>query len=330
MNILITTGIYPPKVGGPSQYAKRLKQEFEEMNFSVCVRTFDVEEKLPTGIRHIYFFFKILPRMLWADKVITLDTWSVGLPTVVAGVICFREVFLRTGGDFLWEQYVERTKRKVLFRSFYLTEKPYFNIKEKVIFSLTKFTLRFAKKIIFSTIWQRDIFIGAYGLKEDKTKIIENFYGPKEADEEAIDKTFIASSRGVFLKNESALKEVFINIPEAKLFVEQIPFVKLMEKMKYSYAVIVPALSEISPNMILDAIRFNRPFICTREVGIYDRIKDAGFFVDPLDLGDIEKTVKYLLTDEGYNEAKKKVRNFSFVHTWKDIALEFENILKSI
>ena len=59
MKILITTGIYPPKIGGPAQYAKNLKEAFEKMGNSVSVKTFTIENRIPTGIRHIFFFLKI-------------------------------------------------------------------------------------------------------------------------------------------------------------------------------------------------------------------------------------------------------------------------------
>jgi glycosyltransferase involved in cell wall biosynthesis len=157
----------------------------------------------------------------------------------------------------------------------------------------------------------------------EKTVVIENYYGPKESDLEPADKAFVASSRGIFLKNEALIKGIFSQIPEAKLFTGCLPFNQFMQKLASAYAVIVSSLSEVSPNLILDAIRHNRPFICTREVGIYDRIKEAGIFVNPLDHAEIKQAVLKLLTEEGYREAKEKVRNFNFVHTWDDIADEF-------
>ena len=103
-----------------------------------------------------------------------------------------------------------------------------------------------------------------------------------------------------------------------------------MEKMKGCFAVILVSLGDISPNMILDAIRLNRPFICTKEVGIYDKIKDAGTFVDPLKEKEIEDAILTLLTEEGYKKAKEKVKNFNFVHTWDEIAGEFIEVYKNI
>lgn len=334
MKILIATGIYPPKIGGPAQYAKNLKETFEKKGNIVAVKTYGIEDKLPTGVRHLFFFFKIIPAVLSADAIFALDTFSVGLPTILACKIFGKKGIIRTGGDFLWEQYVERTKRKVLLRNFYHTEIPNFSLKEKIIFKLTKWTLNNSSKIIFSTEWQRDIFVKAYGIKETDTSIVENYYGPKESDNDFESKTFIASARNLAWKNFDTLKNVFDRVklkhPEAILFIDNLSYPKFMKKMAQSYAVILVSMGDISPNMILDTIRYNRPFICTKEVGIYERIKNAGIFVDPFNEKEIEEAVLSLLTESGYEKAKQKVREFNFVHTWDEIAEEFIQVLNSI
>src|SRR3989344_8224943 len=223
MNILITTGIYPPKIGGPAQYGKNLKTAFEEMNFNVVVKTFLFEDHLPSGIRHIFFFLKIVPAVLRSDVVFILDTFSVGLPSVFACKIFGKKSIIRTGGDFLWEQYVERTGKKVLLRNFYLQEKDNFSLKDKIIFNLTGWVLTGASKVVFSTQWQKNIFVGAYGLNETKVSIIENYYGPKEGEFRPKNKVFVASSRDLKLKNRALLEKIFKKIGknslEAKLFV---------------------------------------------------------------------------------------------------------------
>lgn len=334
LKILITTGIYPPKIGGPAQYAQNIKEEFEKIGHTISVKTYGAEDKLPTGLRHIFFFFKIIPKLLSADAVFILDTLSVGLPTVMACRVFGKKGIIRTGGDFLWEQYVERTKKNILLRNFYQTEISNFSFREKIIFRLTKWTLDNASKIVFSTEWQRDIFIKAYNLKKEDAFIIENYYGPKESDKEFSSKIFISSSRALFLKNSNLLRKIFysdkVKDNGAILFDKNIDFDEFIEIVRVCYAVIVISFSEISPNIILDAIRLNRPFVCTREVGIFERIRDFGIFVDPLNEKEIEEAILNLLTEEGYKKAKEKVKNFSFMHTWKEIAGEFIEVYKKI
>jgi len=330
LKILITTGIYPPKIGGPAQYAKNLKEAFEKKGHKVMIKTYGLEDKLPTGLRHLFFFFKIAPNILSAEVIFILDTFSVGLPTILACKIFGKKGIIRTGGDFLWEQYVERSRKKVLLSDFYQTEIPNFSFKEKIIFKLTKWTLKNSERIIFSTNWQRQIFIKAYGLNINKTAIVENFYGQKQSDNSYESKTFVASARNLVWKNFDILDNVFEKIqlknPEVVLFKDNLPYGEFMDQMSKSCAVILVSLGDISPNMILDAIRLNRPFICTKEVGIYERIRGAGTFVDPLNEDEIKGAVLNLLTEDGYKKAKEKVKNFNFIHTWDEIAEEFLKI----
>lgn len=326
-HILITTGIYPPKIGGPAQYAKNLKESFEKRGLEVSIKTYTIEDKLLTGIRHIVFFLKIIPKIIFSNVIFTLDTYSVGFPSVLAGKIFGKKVIVRTGGDFLWESYVERTNKKVLLKNFYDNEKYNFSTKEKIIFLLTKWTLKNANSIIFSTEWQRDIFVRSYSLDVNKTCVVENYYGPKEADEDYSSKEFVASTRKLVWKNLGLLENIFNELkssyPNLILFSKNLPYQEFIEKIKVSYAVILVSLGDISPNMIMDAIRFNKPFICTKEIGIYNRIKDAGIFVDPLNEQEIKQAILELLTEDGYKKAKEKVRNFQFVHTWEQITDEF-------
>lgn len=332
--ILITTGIYPPKIGGPAQYAKNVRNAFEKDGCDVYVQTYNLEDRLPIGIRHIFFFLKILPFVSRSDCVLALDTFSVGFPSVAAARIFGKDCIIRTGGDFLWEQYVERTGTRVFLRDFYQSEINNFSRKEKMIYRLTKRTLRRASHVVFSTQWQRNIFIKAYGLAEDKTSVIENYYGPKESDMGYESKMFVGSSRNLVLKNSTILTSVFNSVrndfPDSTLFLSAMPFDNFMEKIRSCYAVINVSLSEISPNIILDAIRCNKPFISTREVGIYERIKDIGIYVNPLDEAEIKKAVLYLLDEANYENEKEKIRRFNFIHTWEDIAGEFIEAFNSL
>lgn len=330
MRIFIATGIYPPAIGGPSQYAKNVKAEWKKKGHKVKVRTFRFEHHLPSGFRHLYYFLKIIPAVLWCDFVFALDTFSVGLPTVLAAKIFGKKVIIRTGGDFLWEQYVERTGQNVLFRNFYTQEKNNLSKKEKVIFNLTKWTLRNASKVVFSTEWQRGIFLQAYNLDIKDTAIIENYYGPKEGNFSPQNNIFVASSRNLVWKNLDTIKVVFNEIKSASLFLDNLQFDEFMNKIKNSYAIILVSLGDISPNLILDAIRYNKPFICTKEIGIFDRIKDVGIFVDPLDEKEIKDAVIKLLDKEEYEKWRQKIQNFNFTHTWEQIAQECLKIWKNL
>lgn len=329
--IFIATGIFPPDIGGPAQYAYELEKVWRESGHKVAVKYFGkVEKFLPTGLRHIYFLIKTKWAFLCADKIFVLDTWSAALPIAILSFITRKKFIIRTGGDFLWESYVERTKKKVLFSNFYKDGINNLNDKEKFIFSVTKWILRRADKIVFSTEWQRNIWLISYNIPKEKTLIIENYYGKSSGDSGFFNKTFLASSRDLVWKNLAVLKDVFEDNE-----VKQTGFVldiktsrhdEFMSRMQGVYAVILVSLGDISPNTILDAIRCGKPFIVTKETGIYDRVKDIGIFVDPLSKNDVKEKVLWLCDPKNYETQKEKIRGFSFTHSWDEIGNEFLNI----
>jgi len=327
MKILICTGIYPPAIGGPAQYAKNLKEAIEELGHEVSVSTYGTEKLFPTGIRHILFFIKILPKMLKADFCISLDTFSVGLPAALAGVVCRKKTIIRTGGDFLWEGYVERTSKKVLLKDFYQTEKNSFSTKEQIIFKLTSWALCQTHVLVFSTEWQRKIWSVPYALSSLKTVIVENFYGEKILAPKAETKVFMAGTRKLKWKNLDVLEKAFSMAKEKdpSLFLDEsnYPYEEFMEEIKKCYAVILVSLGDISPNMILDAIQCNKPFILTKETGLYEKLKDVAIFVDPLNEEEIAEKIIYLSHQENYDKYLEKVKAFNYKHSWKQIAEEF-------
>ncbi len=355
--ILIATGVYPPDIGGPAQYAKNLAEEWRKSGHLVTVKAFRFERKLPTGFRHLFYFFRILPSVARCDFVVALDAWSAALPAVLAAKIFGRKILIRTGGDFLWESYVERSGKLVLLGDFYEKAPADFNAKERLVFRLTRFLLKNAGKIIFSTDWQRTIFTRAYGIDLSKTALVENFYGRKESDwparpddnghsgrpacrigGPAREKVFLAAARPLKWKNFSRLREAFALAKEKLgesgadlvLDLEPVSREEFMKKMADCYAVILVSLGDISPNTIMDALRFNRPFILTRETGIYERIKDAAVFADPESVGDIAEKIAWLARPENYEAQKEKVRRFSFAHSWNEIAAEIFKIAESL
>lgn len=334
MRILIATGIYPPALGGPAQYAYNLNMEWVKMGHEVTVKTFDLEHKLPTGIRHLYYFFKILPAVFSADLVYVLDTFSVGWPATCAARLLRRKIIMRTGGDFLWENYVERTGDMVLLRNFYQTTEYNWSQKERIVFRITRWVLRNVDALVFSTAWQRGIFVKAYGLyhglSKDNIYVIENYYGEKQSGTEPQEKNFIAGTRKLKWKNLGILGEAFQEVPEVVLDLKNYPHNDFLKKISECYATILVSLGDISPNMILESIRYNKPFIITTENGLMDRIGDIAITVDPKNTLDIKEKVMWLCKKENYDAQVEKIQKFTFTHTWQRIAQEVIELSKKI
>ena len=334
VKILIATGIFPPDIGGAAYFADNLSKEFLRQGNAVKVVTYGIEKKLPIGIRHFVYFSKLLLNIPKADLVIALDTFSVGLPAVIAAKVFRKKIIIRVSGDFLWESYVERSGNLLIATEFYRTM-PELSLKEKIVFSLTKFIFRNCSAIAFTTIWQKEIFKKPYNLDTGKIYIIENFYGKKILDYGFKDKNFLWAGRPIKLKNTDNLKAAFekarkensgINLDMS----EKVPHEKLLEKIQTCYAVILPSLTDVSPNFIIDAVSANKPFILTKETGLHEKLKDIGVFIDSLDKNDIKKKIIFLADDRNYNEYKNKIITFNFNHSWEQIAEEYLTIYKHL
>lgn len=332
LKILITTGIYPPEVGGPANYSYELGKSLSRKGPQVKILAFNKFRKIPTGIRHILFFFVSFFKMIPARVSIALDTFSVGFPTVLAARILNKPVLIRTGGDFLWEEYVERTGKKILLSNFYKEERD-FSLKERMIFKITKWTLQETSRLIFSTNYQREIFEKAYGLEKNKSVIVENAYLNKERKKFVpTNKNFYCAVRGLNWKNLDILKGVFEEIkderPEIEVLIDtDIEREEVLEKISSSYATILVSLGDISPNFILESLYLKTPFILTEETGLKDRLANVGLFANPLDPEEIKEKVLYLANEENYQKQLKKIEEFSYVHTYDDIADEFLKII---
>lgn len=328
MRILLVTPLIPPEPGGPSYYSIALRDALLTQGHEVHFRAFKEVRRYPSGIRHVLFFWLLLRDALWAERVIALDTWSVALPAVLASRALGRSVFVRSGGDFVWEEYIKRTHEKVLLSAFYEAPRT-LSVKEGVaLWALRHVVFPYATRVVFSTRWQRDITSRAYGVPLAKTAVIENQYGPKKESAPPAGKNFVCIYRPTPFKNIEALKEAFDLVkekhPEASLEIYQgVPREEAFARMKHAYAVIIPSLSEVSPNLAIEALQFGKPCILTSDCGIHDRLGDAVVYINPNDARDIARGMEEMLDASYYASRADAARRFSFTRSYDDIAEDF-------
>lgn len=333
MRIVIATPLSPPDAGGPSYYGECLREAFVALGHDVVVHSFRDVRGFPPVIRHFIYAWRIFKNADLADVTIALDTWSVALPAVCVGKLVHKPVIIRSGGDFLWEAFVARTQEPVTLGEFYNQSREY-TLKERAVFWITKHIIfTFATKVVFSTAWQCDLAMRAFSIPKKKTAIIENFYGAKKEGKEPEKKNFVWIGRDIFLKNTHVLEEAFQKAkgqhPDISLeLLRQVPQEEAFKKLASCWAFVLPSLSEVSPNLVLEALQFGRPCIVTRETGILDRIGDAVLYVEPKSPDDLAEKISMLADThirEGY---AKRARDFSYVHTYEDIAKEFLVVYK--
>lgn len=325
MKILIATPLFSPDVGGPAQYAFNLEKEWQSDGHNVKLVKFSDVRNLPSGIRHFAYFFKVLAQLVNTDFVLILDTLSVALPTILAAKIFRKKVIIRVGGDFLWEKYVEQTPEVVRLSEFY-TKLRQFSFKEKIIFKFTRAILKWADVIVFNTDWLRQIWLKPYNLNINKTKIIENYF-KKNTSFEAKTKTFLSSSRKIKLKNHTVLTKSFAlaksKHPEIVLDIGLYSPDIFKQKIAEAYAIIVPSVSEVSPNLVLDGLAFGKPFILTEDTGLPEVFRKCGILVDTRREEELAEAIKLLNTEAKYNELQKNISELKVSRPWSQIASEY-------
>lgn len=320
MKILITTGLSKADIGGPFQYAPNLEMEFRNLGHKVKIVSYDhIERVLSPGVRHFYFFLRILASVAWADKVLTLDTYSVGIPTVWASKLFGKKVVARVGGDFLWSAYVNRTADPITLPTFYVSM-PSLNFKEKLIFFFMRNMIRNTDFLAFNTEWQRNIWQSFYKIREGRSGVVRNFIPEKGVSTPFSKKNFIWAGRLILEKNPEMLKKFGIDMVTGE------SRDKVLERIKNSYVAVSLAYTDISPNFIIEAISFNKPFIMTRETGLSEMFPKGGIFVNPTDDKEVEMAIEAMLDDNTYNRYAEELKGITLKHSWKELAQEFMDI----
>jgi glycosyltransferase involved in cell wall biosynthesis len=121
MVITIATGIYPPDIGGPATYCRRLATELTGRGHEVRVITYsdsdavacrEEEDRLRVTrvgrnqvwpLRYFRFFLATLREARSSNGLFNLDAVGAGLPVMVADWWLRKPLLLRVVADFAWE-----------------------------------------------------------------------------------------------------------------------------------------------------------------------------------------------------------------------------------
>jgi len=333
MKLLIAAPLYPPEIGGPSAYAKELADHLRARGVEVSVEKFSEVRRYPKGLAHLIYFFRVWRALRGAHALLILDTWSTGVPALLVARMRGVKTIVRIGGDFLWEQYVERTGELIKLSEFYSVPRN-FSPKERFIFRGTRWLTRTADRLAFKTAWQERLWEHAYGFSPQKASVIENAYPNTREASPAKGRVFVAVGRTRVLKNISLLTEVFVELrkkyPDITLDTRALPPGEHEARIRDAYAVIIPSVSEVSPNTAIDAIRYGKPFILSSDTGAGERLAEASIFIDTLRADELSKAIEHLLNPLAYARACKRVQTFTFTHSWEKVANEFLEIIMTL
>lgn len=359
MRLVIATGIFPPDIGGPASYLKRLFFELEKKGFQTKIITYaDQHSKqkessasriwrgYPLPLRYFFYSWHLFKLAKQSDLIYAQDLFSCGIPASLVKRILRKKLVIRLGGDFLWEKAVSRGWTKKPLAQYYQEPK---NFLEKLFIKIGQFVLKSADIVIFSTDWQRDIYLGNYHFNPEKIRIIENPFPQIESREIGLkENKIVFAGRLIKLKNLDFLIRAFSQIVAKRLdlrleiigqgpekenlenlvrhldlagnvsFKRKMIQEHLVEEIRHSLMVVLPSLTEISPNLVLECIKLKKPIILTDRTGYYQKFKDSLIFVNPFDQSDLEKKIISLLDRENYQKYQERISLIPTEYSWPE------------
>ncbi len=113
---------------------------------------------------------------------------------------------------------------------------------------------------------------------------------------------------------------------EAMLDTETSSREELLKRISEAYMVVVPSLSEVSPNIVLDALSLGVPVVVTKDCGIRERIGDLAVWVDPKSPVAIAEGIEALMDAKAYSEYMVRMSKFSYSQSEGDCAEAFLNL----
>lgn len=377
ISVLIATPMVPPDLGGVGQYALHLGEEFAARGHRVSLVSYAgpgatgrasrpvgasfpvsfVSLRLPAGLRHLMYFFKLLPAVRRSGIVLALDQFSAGAPAALACAILRVPFVTRMEGDFLWESYVERTRRDLTLADFWRID-PRLSLKERVIRAVIRRVLNRAACVVFSSGWRREMVEASLSALKERSMIIENVRpgairpagspAPRE-------RVVLWAGRMLYLKNLDRLIRAFADLGDTGYSLHLIgegpeaPHIKetaaraagdrirvfppvssrdLLEKMRSCAFAALPSLSEVGPNFIADAVSAGAPFLMTRESGHAEFFSGLGLPVDPLSEKDIAEKLLMLMDENAEAEYRSRIAGWQGARDWGTAAEEWVNLFE--
>jgi len=358
MKLLVATGIYPPEIGGPATYSKLLFDELPKRGFGVDVLSFGQVRKLPKIIRHAVFFFKLLRRSFSADVIFAQDTVSVGFPSLLVAKILRKKFFVRTPGDYAWEQSTQRYGVKESIDDF---QNRKYSFKVEFLRKIQKMTVDGADVVISPSVYFRNL-VSKWVKNPEKVFCIYNGIDLSVIpDKEKIfdHKTIISAGRLVSWKGFGVLIETLKFLPEWKLFIAgsgplrrelesvalkndvsarvfflgQISRKDLIEKIQKCEVFVLNTSFESFSFQVVEAMASGTPVITTN-IGNLSEIIDnnkEGILVAPDNKGAIVEGIKKLSSDSLFREkiisaAKERSKQFSIENTVNSLIKLLEKI----
>jgi glycosyltransferase involved in cell wall biosynthesis len=213
--ILITTGIFPPDIGGPATYAKTIANALLKQGFEVEVVAYGqknskvppaprlrragktenlritiISRLWPKGLRHFIFFIAVLFKARKFDTIFSLNAVSVGLPSLFSAKIWKKKFIVKIVGDYAWE-IASGSYKTILSIDDFQGAKKFGNI--SMLNKVQRYVARRADLLIVPSKYLFSLIKG-WGISDQKIKTVYNgvdFVQSKMTKEDARNKISI-------------------------------------------------------------------------------------------------------------------------------------------
>ena len=218
--LLITTGIFPPDIGGPATQIEQLASDLAKNGFDVAVLTYgtpeekqrlfklaSVSKKIPRGLRQAFFGFKAFLSGYSADVIYATDLYSVGFFSMLASKFWRKKFVVRFAGDSAWETAFNRGLTQDNILTF--QEKIYADSVEKLKKRRAKI-LKSADAVIAVSGFMKNL-AEKIGVSPEKIRVIYNavdFFGAMPEKTEPAVPTLVYSGRLTPWKGVDMLIEI--------------------------------------------------------------------------------------------------------------------------
>ena len=170
MKVLIATPLYPPDIGGPATYSKKIADELPKHGIDVDVLSFGDVRHLPKIIRHVLYFWKVFWRGRTADIIFAQDPVSVGVPAACAAFLLRKPLIIKVVGDYAWEQGVQRFGIDELLDEFLKTQ---YGVGVFLLRAAQRFSTKRARRIIVPSNYLKSVVV-QWGIRPEKIAVMYN------------------------------------------------------------------------------------------------------------------------------------------------------------
>lgn len=363
MNIVLATGIYPPDLGGPATYTHTLARELAMAGHDVTVVSYgEKNDERREGDEHWWTVVTVRkgggPLLRWrrfaaalkrsahdASIVEAFSSISTGVPLMMSGLLVPKRV-LRLGGDFFWERYTDNGGTMGL--ADWMTGAGL----HRAI--MTK-VLRGFDHIVFSTAFQRELY-GKHYVRLPASSVIENAVPDntpvRHTKHDPLRLLFVG--RLVKFKNLAAFIFALTQIDDLTLTIagsgpDAARLQKLADDLRLEHRVVfrdpvhgddktalfaehdllvLPSITEISPNVALEARSQGLPVLLTEATGLSEYLREGMITAPMITPQDIVTAVRD--ADSRYADIAADAAALPPKRSWADVAQEHVALFQSL